>query len=351
MGQSSTFESVHRSVKRGEIAPIYYLTGDADVLKDDLVAMIVDAALESTARDFNLDVRAAGDLDAAALHTLVETLPVLADRRVVVIRALEQWRKNARTWEALRRYLARPSPTTVLILVHGAGEPSDAGLARAGTHIDVAVPGPDALRRWVVARARRAGIEIDAEAIEHLVRSVGPDLAHLGTELEKLAAAVGAGRPVTPAEVAQLVGVNRGETIEDWVGAVAARDVVRALRLTDVVLPQAGVTAVRMLIALGTELVGIRLARALSGGGMAGARLERALLEQLRRVRPAGVRDWEAQARSWAAAAQLWTPNELDQAIRATYEADRALKSTTVSDDRATLRSLLLSLGAGKAAA
>ncbi|MBI2615653.1 MAG: DNA polymerase III subunit delta [Gemmatimonadetes bacterium] len=350
MGPSS-FESVHRSVKRGEIAPIYYLTGDADVLKDELVALIVDAALESAARDFTLDTRAAGDLDPAALHTLVETLPILAERRVVVIKALEQWRKGARTWDALRRYVARPSPTTVLILVHGAGEPPDAGLVRAGTHVAVAVPGPDALRRWVTARARRAGIEMEAEAIEHLVRAVGPDLGHLGTEVEKLAAAVGDGRPVTPAEVAQLVGVNRGETIEDWVDAVAARDVLRALRLADGVLPQAGVTAVRMLIALGTELVGIRLARALAAGGLVGARLERALLEQLRRVRPVGGRNWEAQARSWASAVQHWTPDELDQAIRATYQADRALKSTTVSDDRATLRSLLLSLGAGKAAA
>ncbi len=347
---SSSFESVHRSVKRGEIAPVYYLTGDADVLKDDLVTAIVDAALESTSRDFNLDVRAAGDLDPAGLHALVETLPVLAERRVVVIKGLEQWRKNARTWEALRRYLTRPSPTTVLILVHGVGEPPDAGLAQAGAHVAVAVPGPDGLRRWVSARAQRAGLEIDAEAIEHLVRAIGPDLAHLGTELEKLAAAVGDG-PATSADVAQLVGVNRGATVEDWVDAVAARDTLRALRLTDVVLPQAGVTAVRMLIALGTELVGIRLARALAGGGLVGTRLERALLEQLRRIRPVGVRNWEAQARSWAAAAQRWTPDELDQAIRATYQADRALKSTTVSDDGATLRSLLLSLGVGKAAA
>jgi len=350
MGPSS-FESVHRSVKRGEIAPIYYLTGDADVLKDELVALIVDAALEPTTRDFNLDVRAAGDLDPAALHALVETLPVLAERRVVVIKALEQWRKNARSWEALRRYLARPSPTTVLILVHGAGEPPDVGLARAATHVDVPVPGPETLRRWVVARARRVGLKIGAEPIDHLVRAVGPDLAHLGTELEKLAAAVGTERPVTPAEVAQLVGVNRGETVEDWVDAVAARDVLRALQLTDVVLPQAGVTAVRMLTALGTELVGLRLTHALRGGGLAGTRLERAVLEHLRRSRSVGVRNWETQARSWAAGAERWTPDELDAAIRATYEADRALKSTTVSDDRATLRSLLLWLGASRAAA
>jgi DNA polymerase-3 subunit delta len=347
----SSFESVHRSVKRGEIAPIYYLTGDADVLKDDVVTAIVDAALEPAARDFNLDVRVAGDLDPETLHTLVETLPILAERRVVVIKALEQWRKNARTWEVLRRYVARPSPSTVLILVHGAGETPDAGLARAGTHVEVAVPGPDTIRRWVADRARRAGIEIDAEAVEHLVRAVGPDLAHLGMEVEKLAAACGDARPVTAAEVAQMVGVNRGETVEDWVDAVSSRDVLRALALTDVVLPQAGVTAVRMLIALGTELVGLRLARALAGGGLAGPRLERGLLDQLRRARPMGVRNWETQARSWASAARHWTADELDQAIRATYEADRALKSTTVSDDRATLRSLLLTLGAGRAAA
>jgi DNA polymerase-3 subunit delta len=290
-------------------------------------------------------------LDPETLHTLVETLPILAERRVVVIKALEQWRKNARTWEVLRRYVARPSPSTVLILVHGAGETPDAGLARAGTHVEVAVPGPDTIRRWVADRARRAGIEIDAEAVEHLVRAVGPDLAHLGMEVEKLAAACGDARPVTAAEVAQMVGVNRGETVEDWVDAVSSRDVLRALALTDVVLPQAGVTAVRMLIALGTELVGLRLARALAGGGLAGPRLERGLLDQLRRARPMGVRNWETQARSWASAARHWTADELDQAIRATYEADRALKSTTVSDDRATLRSLLLTLGAGRAAA
>jgi DNA polymerase-3 subunit delta len=350
MGPSS-FESVHRSVRRGEISPVYYLTGDADVLKDDLVAAIAGAALEPAARDFNLDVRAAGDLDPAALHTLVETLPILAERRVVVIKALEQWRKNARTWDVLRHYLTRPSPSTVLILVQGAGESPDAGLARAGTHVEVAVPGPDGLRRWVAARAGQAGIEMEAEAIEHLVRAVGPDLAHLGMEVEKLAAACGDGRPVTAAEVAHLVGVNRGETVEDWVDAVASRDVLRALALTDVVLPQAGVTAVRMLMALGTELVGLRLARALAAGGLAGPRLERALLEQLRRARPMGVRNWEAQARNWASAVRHWMPDELDDAIRATYDADRALKSTTVSDDRATLCSLLLSLGAGRAAA
>ncbi len=350
MGPSS-FESAYRNVKQGDISPVYYLTGDADTLKDDLVAAIVDATLEPSARDFNLDVRAAGELDAAGLQTLVDTLPVMADRRVVVIKNLEQWRKNARTWDGLRSYLARPAPSTVLVLVHGAGEAADTALARAGVQVEVPVPGPAALRRWVGQRAHRAGIELEPQALEHLVRAVGPDLAHLGTELEKLAAAVGPERAVSAEEVAQLVGVNPGETVEDWVEAVMARDLTRALQLTDLVLPQAGVTAVRMIIALGTELVGVRLARALADGGLAGGRLERAVFDQLRRVRPVGGRNWEVQARAWAAAAARWTAVELDYAIRAAYRADLALKSTTVSDDRATLRTLLLSLSVAEAAA
>jgi DNA polymerase-3 subunit delta len=347
----SRFESAYRNVRQGEVVPVYYLTGDADVLKDDLITAIVEATIEPSTRDFNLDSRSAGDLDAPGLQTLVDTLPVLAQRRVVVIRNLEQWRKNAKTWDALRSYVARPAPSTVLVLVHGAGESPDVGLARASLHVDVETPGPAVLRRWVDHRAQRAGVHLEQPALEHLVRAVGPDLAHLATELEKLAAAKGNDAPVTADEVAQLVGVNRGETVEDWVEAVIARDLPRALGLTDAVLPQAGVTAVRMVIALGAELVGVRMARALADGGLSGSRLERAVFEELRRARPVGGGNWQLQARAWAAAAGRWSAAELDRALRTAYQADLALKSTTVSDDRATLRTLLLSLNVREAAA
>jgi DNA polymerase-3 subunit delta len=347
-----SFESAYRDVKRGDIAPVYYLTGDADLLKDDLVALVIDAALDPVTRDFNLDVRFAGDLDAPTLGSLVDTLPVLSQRRVVVIKSLEQWRKNSKPWEALRRYVERPSPSTVLVLVHGAGETPEPALTDRATQVDVQTPGREALLRWVEQRARGMGMALEPDAVEHLVRSVGPDLGRLATELEKLAAAIGADRVVGVADVVELVGVNRGETVDDWVEAVLARDPGRALHLTDVVMPQAGVTAVRMVMALGTELVGVRLARALADQGLAGPRLERAVFDQLRQARPVGVgSSWESKARDWAAAAQRWAAGDLDRALRAAYDADRALKATTVSDDRAALRTLLLALEVREAAA
>jgi DNA polymerase III subunit delta len=76
-----TFEAVYRALKYGEIAPVYYLSGEADFLKDELVNAITRAAVDESGRDFNLDIRSAGDLDGEALHALVETPPMLASRR------------------------------------------------------------------------------------------------------------------------------------------------------------------------------------------------------------------------------------------------------------------------------
>jgi DNA polymerase-3 subunit delta len=347
----SSLASVSTSLRGGDIAPVYYLTGDVELLKDELAEAIIAAALEPGARDFNLDVRAAGEVDAPGLQSLVETVPVFTARRVVVLKNLEQWRKNARQWHALRQYLEHPSPSTVLVLVQGAGEAANPALTQAGVHVEVGVPNPEALRQWAAQRAQRIGLQVTAEGIDHLVRAVGGDLGHLATELDKLAAAVGPEHPVGPDDVAQLVGVKRGETVEDWVSAMRARDLSRALQLTDVVLPQAGVTAVRMVMTLGTELVGLRLARALADGGLAGARLERALFAELRKARPPGGRDWSAQARSWSSAVSHWSAAELDEALAVAYAADRALKSTTLADDRDVLRTLVLSLGVRQAAA
>jgi len=347
----SSVTAARREIERGAIAPVYYLTGEADVLKEEFTSRLVDAVLPASARDFNFDLRNAGDLDPAALHTLIETPPVLAERRVVVVKGLEQWRRGAKVWDVLERYLEHPSSATVLVLLEGSGQEPRDRLVRAAVHLNFELPSAEALRDWVAARAAAHGLAMEREAVEHLVRAVGADLGRLSTELDKLAAACGPGAAVTAAQVALFVGVARGETVEDWVEAVLRREWTRALLLTDVVLPQAGVSAVRMVMSLGTELIGLRLALGLAEAGFTGARLEGAIFQQLRRIRPAGGGNWAAQARRWARSAPHWSTGTLAHAIRSAYAADRALKSATVSDDRAILHSLVLSLAAMERAA
>jgi DNA polymerase III delta subunit len=193
-------------------------------------------------------------------------------------------------------------------------------------------------------------VAIEPEAAQHLIAAVGGDAGHLAVEIEKLAAASDGGT-ITLADVSRLVGVRRGETAPDWVDAVLGRDTRRALDLLDLILDRSGSGGVQLLMTLGTGLVGTRLARALADGGVPWARLPGELKQRLRVARPARLRDWNVECDTWTAAARRWTGNELDAAIALAAAADRQLKSTTVSDERGILTSMLLSFPEARAAA
>src|SRR6266571_4879536 len=340
-----TFDALLRSLKQGAPDPVYYLHGEEDVLKDEAVRALLERAVDPAARDFNVDQRAAADLDPEAFNALVNTPPILTATRAVVLRGMDQLRKTAKVRQELLRYLDAPNPTTVLVLVHGTAEAPDAELVRRATAVEVAALSPERVERWMTHRAKQLGLTLAPEARELLLASVGNDLSGLARELEKLAPLC-VGRPATRDEVAALVGVRRGETLQDFVDAALERRAVDAARLVESVLEQAGMSGVRILSALGTALVGTALARAELDRGTPPARLEAALLGQLRAARPYGLGSWEQTAARWARWAAGWNAAALRQALRLALDADRALKSTTLTHEPGILVQLVLSFGA-----
>ncbi len=347
---AQSFEKAYRALKKGDVAPVYYLTGVEDVLKDEFITFVIDETLDPESRDFNLDVRSASDLSGESLHALIETPPMLAERRVVVVKNLEQWRRNAKVWQVLDRYLEHPSSTTVLIMTHGSGEQPRKAVAAHSEHVVFDPLNPDRLIRWVRRRAKLAGFEFADDAARHLLAAVDTDLAALRMEIDKLASAAPDG-VVDLALTSDLVGVRRGETLHDWVDALVLRETTGAISMLDTVLGGAGVTGVRMVSALGTALIGIRIAREQLDRGGNERQARDAIFAALRAARPHGVRSWKDEATLWTRAAGSWTARELTRGIRAAYECDRALKSTTVSTESGTLASLAMDMAQLEAAA
>ncbi len=339
-----TFDALLKGLKpTGGAAPnpVYYLHGEEDVLKEEAVRALLERAVDPAARDFNLDTRAAADLDPEALRALVDTPPLLAERRAVVLRGIEQLKKKkGKTRDELLRYLDNPNPSTVLILIQGEGE-ADADLATRATAVQVDRLSPDRVGRWATHRAGRLGLAIAPEAVDLLVAAVGNDLGELAQELEKLAA-LAHGRTATRDDVTAAVGVRQGATVFDLVDATLERRAADAARLAGVVLEQAGVTGVRVVTALGTALLATALARAELDGGTPRARLEDAVFRRLQAARPYGLRNWREEAARFANWANGWTHTDLARAIRRTLAADRALKGTGTSDERGIILQLVV---------
>lgn len=349
MAASITFDTAYRRIRQGEIGLAYYLTGAEEILKDDLVTLLLEQVVDPASRDFNIDVRQAGDLDGESFHALVETPPMLADRRAVVVRNVEQWRKNSKVWQVVERYLDRPSPTTVLVLVLGAEAKIHAAVARRTQHIRVDPLPPNRLSKWVAARAARAGVRLTPPAMDHLIQAVGNDLAQLGMELEKLAAA---GEDELDTEtVEQFVGVRRGETASDWVAAVLSRDALRAAAMLPGVLSASGVSGVRLIGLTGTALVGLRMARRALDTGAPVRTVRDELEREVRAARLFGLPNWKGAVVTWVEAAGHWSTDEVDDAIEAAARADRQLKSTTIADEASILTDFVLTTSIRKAAA
>ncbi|MFQ5702870.1 MAG: DNA polymerase III subunit delta [Gemmatimonadales bacterium] len=342
MAAQLSFDSAYRALRREQPGPVYYLTGDQELLKDELIQLIIDRTIDAVGREFNLDTRAAVDLDGESFCSLVETPPMFAERRVVVVRNIDQWRKNARVWKVVNQYLSNPSPQTVLVLVQGPGKDPDKTILKNAIHVAIGALSPTRLRRWVQVHAKASGFELTADATEHLVSSVGSDLSQLAMEIDKLAAVASDETPVDSDTVAALVGVRRGETLLDWVNAVLDRDIPRAAEMLEPVLAGAGITGVRMLMTLGPALIGVRLAVALAEQGMPPRRIETALFNAIKSARLRGFGSWKDAAVRWSAAAAKWTSREIAAATRAAYECDVALKSTALSDERGILLNLIL---------
>jgi DNA polymerase-3 subunit delta len=338
-------DTLTRSLQKGELAPVYYLHGPEDVLKDEAVKAIVDRALDPALRDFNYDQRSAAQLDAEEVHALCNTLPMMADRRVVLLRDIEGWKRKTKGRTEFLRYLQRPSPETVVIMVQGSGdETEDRELAAGAYAVRFDALPPDRVRKWLSHQSSRLGIVLEPDAAEHLIRSVGSDLSALTSELAKLSS-LPAGEQLTAARVGDLVGIRHGETLWDWREAVLDGEPGRAAALLPSILAQPGTSGVKLLTALGTALVGLGIARAHYDRGLRARSLEAAVLKSLRSARPFGLLGWEEEAARWSRWAPKWPARRIRAALRDARDSDQALKNTKISDERGVLTDLVLRIG------
>jgi DNA polymerase III delta subunit len=270
---------------------------------------------------------------------------MLADRRVVLLREVEAWKRKTRGRTEFLRYLERPSPATLVIILQGSGEESeDKELSQHSYTVRFDALSPSQAVKWVLRQAGRLGLALEPDAAEHLVRAVGADLGALSSELGKLAS-LPPDLPVTLEQVGSLVGVRHGETLLDWRSAIIEEQSGRAASLLPAVLAQPGMSGVKLVTALGTSLIGLAITRSFYDKGLRGRGLEDAVFKALLRNRPGGLLGYKEEIARWTSVVMRWPAARLRLALKATLEADQALKNTTVSDERGVLTDLVLRLG------
>ena len=341
---ASSLKTLRDALKRRSFDGAYYISGEDDYQKDDAVRQLIEAALDPASRDFNLDISRAADLDPETLGVLLSTPPMMAERRVIVLRDVGTLKKDAR--KVLDEYLRRPAPDLLLLLTSAAAAKPDSTLAATTTQLQFDPLTGDRIPKWIAHHATSdLKIRISGPAIELLQAAVGSDLHQLAGELDKLASYVeGKDEEIGEDAVAAVVGVRRGETQADFLDAVADRNVSRALELVPHVLAQPKTTGVSIVMSLTTQMLAISWGRAKLDEGLSKARLSQGYFDLLKETGAFTGRPWGSATAIWARSAERWSREALEHALDALLEADVALKESRVSSDEQLLATVVLSL-------
>lgn len=336
-------KALKSALESGQLAPVYLFHGTDDFLKEEKVRALIASATDPSTRDFNLEQLRGAECDAARLSGALESLPMLAERRVVILRDPDVLKKPAA--ERLERYLKHPASDTCLVLVVPSGTKLDAALANAASAVEFRSLTDDELLQWLALEAPKiCATTISAEAAALLASYGGNDLALLSGELRKLAAFTD-GAPIGPDAVEAVTGVRPGHTLADLLDLAAARETTRAIAIVDEVLLTPKLNGVQVVLALTAQTLAIGWGVAARARGLSAGRLEGEFFSLLKDG--GGIytgRAWGDAVKAWARAVPKWSGAEIDHALPHLLAADAALKDTKVSSEGQIVTSLLLAI-------
>ncbi len=323
-----TGAELQRELKKGKIRPAYLLAGEEPLLRDDALAAIRAAVLDGSADDFNLDRLEGAKTSGDALRDAVRALPVMAQRRLVILVDPETARGN--TGKELAAALAEvvgelaSQQETVLVVT---ASKVDKRLAWVKAFGDPAamIPcdppkGAKAVVSFVNAEAKRQNVVLDSGAAEMLGERIGPQLLMLRQEITKVALLAGEGETVSSRHVEASTSHLAEDSIWDLMDAIGDGRSALALMLLS---RMAGKGAAEQAV-LGALAAHFRkLARVHSGGNVAGP--------------PFVVKKLQRQARRFRG-------TRLMHCLEAIHATDTALKGASAMPPEMALERLVIGL-------
>ncbi len=234
-GSGTTHSDIMKAVDEGKYAPVYLLMGEEDYYIDLVSQFIADKVLKPEERDFNLDIMYGADIKAVDIMNAARQFPVLAERRVVLVREFQTIRDK----EVLTAYAKNPMPSTILVLCHkhGAMEGGKSLLAEIRKS-GVVMPSPRLLEyklpAFVAEYVRSRNLTIEPRATQMLCDHVGSDLTRLVSEIEKLLLVLPAGETRVQASlVEEQTGVSKDFNSFELQDAFANHDALKANRIVN----------------------------------------------------------------------------------------------------------------------
>ena len=201
------YNQFFETVKSGELRGPYLLEGPEEYIKGQAVARLCQRLLPAGLEAMNLTELQNPEADE--LIAAAETLPFMAERRVVLVRECELLTTSKKAddekLEAILAYLEKlPHETCLIFTVKGKADARKKlylTLKKMGAVVDFSPMNDAEAANWAIRTLRAQGKQMDLTTAQKLVFTVGHDAALLRQEMEKLVAYSGERQAVTEEDI------------------------------------------------------------------------------------------------------------------------------------------------------
>lgn len=242
---ADTFHQVSQEISSGKLKPMYYLFGEEEFYLDQLLEKF-SALLPPHEKDFNFDLLYGQDVTPAQVLGIARSFPMMAERRVLIVRNFLQTGKGASGEGEMNDfipYFENPNPSCLVVFFDTGKPAGNTKIGKAvsknpniGFHQFEPMPDylvPDWVINWVQTHHKK---QIDASAAQLLAQFVGNNLQLLSTEIDKVCTFVDTSNSVSEADVKKIIGSYREYTAIELKEAVIKRDLEKALFISEQML-------------------------------------------------------------------------------------------------------------------
>ncbi len=230
----SIIKEINSDIKTSTFKQIYLLCGDENYLKNNYKKTLIKAMTGDDG--MNTRVFTKDDIDEGAFVDAVQTLPFLADRRLVVCEDTGWFKKTSE--RALKAFESMPETTHIIFVESEIDKRSrmykkikDRGAVYEMNHPDSAY-----LSEFALGRIAREDKKIRTRDMEYFLAHIGNDMYNVINEIDKLVSYVGVREIIDREDIDVVTSKQIDDDIFEMVRLAAIGDVQKALRMYEELL-------------------------------------------------------------------------------------------------------------------
>ena len=222
------------NIRKGNIAPVYFLMGDEAYFIDKIAKYIGENVLTEEERGFNQLIMYGKEVSVEDIIGNAKRYPMMADKQVVIVREAQQL---ARTIEKLSSYIEQPQLSTVLVICYKFSRLDKRKklyklLQQSNSVLfDSKKLYENQAADWIRKLLRSKGYAISHKAAALLVEFLGTDLSRINNELEKLQLVLPKESEITPETIEKHIGISKDYNNFELRKALGEKDFLKATKI------------------------------------------------------------------------------------------------------------------------